>query len=66
MQAIIFSLTTFGHIDGDFDDSEKEFVREYIKKPVAQRAETGLPDAHALHPAACGDAVPLPRIAGED
>lgn len=45
MQAIIFSLTTFGHIDGDFDDSEKDFVRDYIRKLVVHRVETGVPDA---------------------
>ncbi len=47
MQAIIFSLTTFGHIDGDFDDAEKEFVRQYIRKLVAHRVETGVADATA-------------------
>lgn len=47
MQAIIFSLTTFGHIDGDFDDREKDFVRDYIRKLVAHRVKTGLPDADA-------------------
>jgi len=45
MQAIIFSLTTFGHIDGDFDEKERAFVRDYIGKLVAQRVKTGLPDA---------------------
>ena len=45
MQAIIFSLTTFGHIDGDFDDKERAFVRDYIGKLVAHRVKTGLPDA---------------------
>jgi hypothetical protein len=37
MRAVIFYLTTFGYIDGDFDASEKEFVRGYIKKLVAHR-----------------------------
>ena len=45
MQAIIFYLTTFGYIDGDFDDTEKEYVREYIRKLVRQRVKTGMPDA---------------------
>ena len=45
MQAIIFSLTTFGHIDGDFDDREQQFVRDYIKKLVVHRVATGMPDA---------------------
>ena len=45
MEAIIFYLTTFGYIDGDFDESEKAFVREYISKLVKRRIETGMPDA---------------------
>ena len=45
MQAIIFYLTTFGYIDGDFDSSEKEFVRGYIRKLVEQRVKTGMPNA---------------------
>ncbi|MDQ3031601.1 MAG: serine/threonine protein phosphatase [Myxococcota bacterium] len=44
MQAIIFSLTAFGHIDGDFDEHERAFVRGYIGKLVAHRVETGMPD----------------------
>jgi len=39
MRAVIFYLTTFGYIDGDFDDSEKKFVREYIAQLVTQRVE---------------------------
>ena len=31
MHAVIFYLTTFGHIDGDFDAAEKEYVRGYIR-----------------------------------
>lgn len=42
MHAIIFYLTTFGHIDGDFDTSEKSFVREYIRKLIEQRASTAM------------------------
>lgn len=37
MRAIIFYLTTFGHIDGEFDLSEKTFVRQYIEQLVAHR-----------------------------
>lgn len=47
MQAIIFSLTTFGYIDGDFDEKEKAFVREHIGKLVAGRVENGMKDADA-------------------
>ena len=44
MHAIIFYLTAFGYIDGDFDDSEKAFVRDYIGKLVEQRARDALGD----------------------
>ncbi len=37
MRAVIFYLTTFGYIDGDFDAAEREFVRGYIKRLVAHR-----------------------------
>ena len=40
MHAIIFYLTTFGHIDGDFDASERTFVRSYIESLVEQRVRT--------------------------
>ncbi len=39
MRAVIFYLTTFGYIDGDFDDSEKTFVRDYISKLVGHRVD---------------------------
>src|SRR5450755_4730004 len=42
MHAIIFYLTTFGYIDGDFDQKEKEFVRDYIGKLVRTRADTAM------------------------
>jgi hypothetical protein len=42
MHAIIFYLTTFGYIDGDFDDKEKAFVRDYIGKLVRHRADTSM------------------------
>jgi len=40
MRAVIFYLTTFGYIDGDFDASEKTFVRGYIERLVAHRVST--------------------------
>lgn len=40
MRAVIFYLTTFGYIDGDFDAAEKEFVRGYIKKLVVHRVQS--------------------------
>jgi hypothetical protein len=45
MHAIIFYLTAFGYIDGDFAPSEKTFVRDYIKKVIQLRVHTALPDA---------------------
>jgi len=42
MQAVIFYLTTFGYIDGDFDQSEREFVSQYIEKLVRHRVDTGM------------------------
>ena len=42
MHAIIFYLTTFGYIDGDFDDKEKAFVRDYIGKLVRHRADSSM------------------------
>ena len=45
MQAVIFYLTTFGYIDGDFDESERVFVSDYIRKLVIHRVDIGMPDA---------------------
>ena len=47
MEALIYSLTTFGYIDGDFDDAEKELVRGTIRKLVGTRVDSGMPDATA-------------------
>jgi hypothetical protein len=49
MHAVIFYLTAFGYIDGDFDDSEKAFIREHIAKLVEQRARDALGDALEEH-----------------
>lgn len=38
MEAIIFALTAFGYIDGNFDLSERDFIKEYIGKLIEQRA----------------------------
>jgi hypothetical protein len=45
MHAIIFYLTAFGYIDGEFDFTEKTFVRIYIRQLVTQRANMLMPDA---------------------
>ena len=39
MQAVIFLMTTFGYIDGDFDQREKTFVRERIRALVKARVD---------------------------
>jgi uncharacterized tellurite resistance protein B-like protein len=44
MHAIIFYLTTFGYIDGDFDLSEKQYVRDYIHEVITHRVETARGD----------------------
>jgi hypothetical protein len=45
MNAIIFYLTAFGYIDGDFDLTEKTFVKIYIRQLVNARARDAMPDA---------------------
>jgi hypothetical protein len=47
MNAIIFYLTAFGYIDGEFDFTEKTFVRIYIRQLVTARANALMPDADA-------------------
>jgi hypothetical protein len=47
MNAIIFYLTAFGYIDGEFDFTEKTFVRIYIRQLVTARAKAAMPDADA-------------------
>jgi hypothetical protein len=50
MQAIIFYLTTVGYIDGDFDISEKKFVRDYIRRVVEWRvASSNIDDVTLRH-----------------
>jgi hypothetical protein len=45
MNAIIFYMTAFGYIDGNFDLNEKTFVKIYIRQLVNQRAKDAMPDA---------------------
>jgi uncharacterized tellurite resistance protein B-like protein len=45
MRAVIFYLTTFGYIDGDFDQAEKEFVRSYVRKLVETRVNDAVPES---------------------
>ncbi len=42
MQTLIFALTAFGHIDGDFDERERDFVRSFIRQQVRGRIDSGL------------------------
>lgn len=45
MRALIYYLTAFGYIDGEFDLSEKTFVRSYIRELIDTRATQSMPDA---------------------
>lgn len=47
MHAIIFYLTAFGYIDGDFDFTEKTFIRIYIRQLVLARANALMANADA-------------------
>lgn len=42
MHAVIFYLTTFGYVDGDFDAAERDYVRGTIADLVRQRAESAM------------------------
>ncbi|MSP62647.1 MAG: serine/threonine protein phosphatase [Myxococcales bacterium] len=44
MRAIIYYLTAFGYIDGDFDLAEKQFVRDYVGQLVEHRASEAMGD----------------------
>ena len=47
MHAIIYYLTAFGYVDGDFDKAEKSFIRDYIGRLVAHRADEAMGDDDA-------------------
>ena len=42
MHAVIFYLTAFGYIDGDFDRDEKAFIQDYIAALVRERATNSM------------------------
>lgn len=42
MRAVIFYLTTFGYIDGDFEQSERDFVRQTITTLVEHRVRSAV------------------------
>jgi hypothetical protein len=43
MHAIIYYLTAFGYADGDFDAAERGFIRGFIARLVAGRADQAMP-----------------------
>jgi len=43
MHAIIYYLTAFGYVDGEFDHAEQGFVRDYIARLVERRADEAMP-----------------------
>ena len=45
MHAVIFYLVTFGYIDGDFDATERSFVKDIIRQLIEHRAISAMPDA---------------------
>lgn len=50
MRAVIYYLTAFGFVDGDFDASERGFIRRYVRELVDARAATAMtlsPDLRA-------------------
>lgn len=55
MHAVIYYLTAFGYIDGDFDHAEKKFIQEHIAALVRSRAEGAM--GAGADPAALADVV---------
>lgn len=48
MQAVIWYLTAIGYLDGDLDESEREYVRDHIERLVARRVDAALSGDQAL------------------
>ncbi len=48
MQAVIWYLTAVGHIDGEFDESEREYVRDHVEQLVSRRVDAALSHDAAL------------------
>ena len=57
MTALIFYLTAFGYVDGNFDFTEKAFVRVYIRQLVTARAEAAMPTATPGERAAADEVI---------
>jgi hypothetical protein len=45
MDAIIYYLTAFAHIDGSYDEQEKRYIEQFIDKLVGYRTRLALRDA---------------------
>ncbi|NUP09002.1 MAG: serine/threonine protein phosphatase [Polyangiaceae bacterium] len=48
MHAIIYYLTAFGYVDGEFDLAERGFLQDFIAKLVRHRADQAMPDSDPL------------------
>ena len=57
MTALIFYLTAFGYVDGNFDFTEKTFVRFYIRQLVTARAHALMPSDTAEQRASAGEVI---------
>lgn len=57
MTALIFYLTAFGYVDGNFDFTEKAFVRVHIRQLVTARAEAAMPTATPEERAAADEVI---------
>lgn len=42
MRAVIYYLTAFGYVDGEFDASERGFIQGYVRQLVEARAEAAM------------------------
>jgi len=49
MNAIIYYLAAFAYIDGEFDNSERGFIRDYIAKLVRARVQSAIGDDLSGH-----------------
>ncbi len=57
MTALIFYLTAFGYVDGNFDFTEKTFIRHHIRQLVTARAEALMPMTTAPERAAAAEVI---------
>ncbi len=42
MRAVIYYLTAFGYVDGEFDASERGYIQSYVRRLVEARAEAAM------------------------